>query len=56
MYGGWTEYAVLWINFLGFIWDILNVSTTYILAQSQSSKSWIWVSTLLESSYFLIIK
>ena len=21
MYGGWTEYAVLWTNFLGFIWE-----------------------------------
>ena len=22
MYGGWTEYVVLWTHFLGFIWDI----------------------------------
>ena len=22
MYGGWTEYAVFWTNFLGFIKDI----------------------------------
>ena len=22
MYGRWTEYAVLWTNSLGFIWDI----------------------------------
>ena len=22
MYGGWIEYAVLWTNSLGFIWDI----------------------------------
>ena len=24
MSGSWTEYAVLWTNYLGFIWDILN--------------------------------
>ena len=22
MYGGWTKYAALWTNSLGFIWDI----------------------------------
>ena len=24
MWGGWTEYAVLWKTSFGFIWDILN--------------------------------
>ena len=28
MNGGWTEDVVFWTNFLGFTWDILNVSTT----------------------------
>ena len=46
MYGGWTEYAVLWTNYLGFIWEIKNVSTTYIFwpwSQSRLSKSSFWV-------------
>ena len=34
MYGSWTEYAVLWTNSLGFIWDIKNVSTMY--------NHWVW--------------
>ena len=29
MYGSWTEYVVLWTNYLGFSWDIKNVSTMY---------------------------
>ena len=54
MYGGWTEYVVLWTNFLGFIWDIYNISTTYnywVWAQSLHLKSWILVGTFLESFY-----
>ena len=26
MYGGWTEYAILWTNFLGFILDVWLLS------------------------------
>ena len=28
MYGSWTEYAVLWTNSLGFIWDIWYETVT----------------------------
>ena len=34
MYGSWAEYAVLWTNSLGFIWDILNELKIYIY--------WVW--------------
>ena len=31
MYGGWTEYLVLWTNLKGFIWDQLNWTLFSIL-------------------------
>ena len=44
MYGGWSEYAVLWTNSLGFIWDVYDDSTIYIY--------WVWSqSRLSKSSY-----
>ena len=54
MYGCWTEYAVLKKIFLGFIWDILNISTMYkywVWVQSRRSKSWIWMGTFSESAF-----
>ena len=51
MYGGWTEYAVLWTIFF-------NFSTTYIYwvwAQSLGSKSWIWVGTFSESGFLKLL-
>ena len=30
MYGGWTEIAVYWEFFLGFIWDLWDVLTVHI--------------------------
>ena len=41
MYDGWTEYVVLLTNYLGFIWDMQNVST--------------YVSKLNLDSWYLII-
>ena len=32
MYGSWTEYAVLWTNSLGFIWDIKRFYGVYLLS------------------------
>ena len=49
MYGGWTKYVRSIVdNFLGFIWDRLNVFMMYnywVWAHSRRSKSWIWMGT-----------
>ena len=58
MYGGWPEYVVLWTHFLWFIWDVENVTTTYIYwvsAQSRHSKSWFWMGTFPELFLFKLL-
>ena len=45
MLGSWTEYAVLWTNSLGLIWDIWNVYKIY--------KSWVWVQSRCSNSVLL---
>ena len=37
MKGSWTEYAVLWTNSLGFIWDMWKGYKIY--------KSWVWAQS-----------
>ena len=43
MLGSWTEYAGLWTNFLGIIWDIQNFL--------KICKSWVWVYALNNARY-----
>ena len=45
MNGGWTEYAFLWTNILGFISDVSTMYNYRVWAQSRRSNSWILVGT-----------
>jgi len=58
MNGGWTEDVVFWTNFLGFTWDILNVSTTSFIEFERKvdvrTYEFGWVR--FQNSFFKIIK
>ena len=39
MYGSWTEDVILWSNFLGFIWEILNVLLVSVISHCSQTFS-----------------
>ena len=50
MYGSWTEIAVLFRKFLGFIWDLSDVFTAQIRSLKSSQivhfGGWFWEAVL----------
>ena len=59
MWGGWTEYAVLWKTSFGFIWDILNFKRSVnpeFERKFDVQNSYFGDGYVFRISFFLIIK
>ena len=54
MYGNLTEYAVLWTNSLGLIWDMYDVTSLSLIVKSTFKKKFL-VEYVLRVGFFWII-